>query len=352
MKKIVIERPGGYRRLEVKEYATSVPRDDEVLVEVSAAGVNFADVFVRLGLYRSGKEYVGWPITPGFEFSGTVLKCGPGVTGFTAGTPVFGVTRFGAYASHVCVPENQIYRIPPNSKFTSDQWAAFPAIFLTAYHGLFHNLVLRPDMKILVHSAAGGVGGALLQLGKIAGCRMVGVVGSNPKVDAAVSFGAHDVIDKSRQDLWTKAAEICPDGFDVVFDANGPATLKQSYRHLAPSGKLVSYGFHSMLSTRRGIVNYVKLIYEYFRVPRFNPLNMTSDNKSLVAFNLSYLFHQVDLFNDALKTLCRWVEEGRIIAPPLQAYPFEQVAAAHQALESGQTVGKLILKFGQDLDLI
>jgi len=345
MRKIVIERPGGHRRLEVKEFDTPVPRDDEVLVEVSAAGVNFADVFVRLGLYKSGKEYVGWPITPGFEFSGTVTKCGPGVAGFTAGTPVFGVTRFGAYASHLCVPENQIYAIPPNSKFSSDQWAAFPAVFLTAYHGLFHNLVLRPDMKILVHSAAGGVGGALLQLGKIAGCRMIGVVGSSHKVDAAVLFGADDVIDKSRQDLWAKAAEICPDGFDVVFDANGPATLKKSYLHLVPSGKLVSYGFHSMLSTRRGIMNYAKLFYEYFRVPRFNPLNMTHDNKSVIAFNLSYLFHQVDLFNDALKTLCRWVEEGRIISAPLQAFPFDQVAAAHQALESGQTVGKLILNF-------
>ena len=347
MKKIVIERPGGYRRLEVKEFSTPDPRDNEVLIEVSAAGVNFADIFVRLGLYKSGKEFVGWPITPGFEFSGKIAKCGPGVSEFAEGTPVFGVTRFGAYASHLCAPTQQVYAIPGNSKFTSDQWAAFPAVFLTAYHGLFHNLVLRPEMNILVHSAAGGVGGALLQLGKIAGCRMIGVVGSGHKIDTAVSFGADYVIDKSSADLWSKAREICPEGFNVVFDGNGPATLKQSYQHLAPSGKLVSYGFHSMLSTRWGILNYVKLIYESFRVPRFNPLNMTNDNKSLVAFNLSYLFHQLDLFNDALDHLCRWVEEGRIKAPPLQTYPFEKVAEAHRALESGKTVGKLVLKFDE-----
>jgi NADPH:quinone reductase-like Zn-dependent oxidoreductase len=100
-----------------------------------------------------------------------------------------------------------------------------------------------------------------------------------------------------------------------------------------------------MLSTRWGILNYVKLAYEYFRVPRFSPLNLTNDNKSLIAFNLSYLFHQVDLFNEALKSLREWVEEGRIKAPPLQTYPFEAVAEAHRALESGNTVGKLILKF-------
>jgi NADPH:quinone reductase-like Zn-dependent oxidoreductase len=345
MKKIVIERPGGYHRLQVKEVPTPTPQKGEVLIEVSAAGVNFADVFVRLGLYKSGKEFVGWPITPGFEFSGKVLRCGPGVSEFAEGTPVFGVTRFGAYASHLCVPDSQVFALPASSPFSSDDWAAFPAVFLTAYHGLFHNFVLRPKMKILVHSAAGGVGGALLQLGKIAGCHMIGVVGTGHKVQTALDYGANVVIDKSRDDLWAKAEEICSEGFDAVFDANGPATLKQSYQHLAPSGKLVSYGFHSMLSIRRGVPNYFKLIYDYFRVPRFNPLNMTNDNKSLIAFNLSYLFHRMDLLKESMRDLMQWVAEGKIKAPPLKSFPFESVADAHRALESGQTVGKLILKF-------
>ena len=156
MKKIVIERPGGYRRLQIKEFPIPDPDDNEVLIEISAAGVNFADVFIRLGLYKSAKEFVGWPITPGFEFSGKVIKCGQGVSGLTEGTSVFGVTRFGAYSSHLCVPREQVFLIPQDSKFSPDQWAAFPTVFLTAYHGLFHNLVLRPEMKILVHSAAGG----------------------------------------------------------------------------------------------------------------------------------------------------------------------------------------------------
>ena len=344
MKKIVIERPGGYHRLSVKELSTPTPQKNEVLIEVSAAGINFADVFVRLGLYKSGKEFVGWPITPGFEFSGKVVKCGPDVSLLAEGTPVFGITRFGAYASHLCVPEGQVFAIPEDSKFSSDDWAAFPAVFLTAYHGLFHNIMLRPEMKMLVHSAAGGVGGALLQLGKIAGCRMIGVVGSSHKIDTALAYGADCVIDKSKEDLWAKAAEICPDGFDVVYDANGPATLKQSYRHLVPSGKLVVYGFHSMLSIRKGVPNYFKLIYEYFRVPRFNPLNMTRDNKSLIAFNLSYLFDRVDLIKESMRDLMKWVAEGKITAPALQSYPFDSVADAHRALESGKTVGKLILK--------
>jgi NADPH:quinone reductase-like Zn-dependent oxidoreductase len=345
MKKIVIERPGGHRRLQIKEFPTPAPRNNEVLIEVSAAGVNFADVFIRLGLYKSAKEFVGWPITPGFEFSGKVIGRGRDVSDLAEGTPVFGVTLFGAYASHLCVPRQQVFSIAQDSKFSADQWASIPAVFLTAYHGLFQNIVLRPGMKILVHSAAGGVGGALLQLGKIAGCFMVGVVGAGHKVAAAHKYGADFVIDKSSQNIWAKAGEICPNGYDVVFDANGPDTLKQSYRHLAPSGKLVSYGFHSMLSKRKGFVNYFKLAYQYFRIPRWSPLNMTNENKSLIAFNLSYLFNRMDLLKESMQDLIKWIEEGKIQAPDLQCFPFEKVADAHRALESGNTVGKLILKF-------
>ena len=348
MKRIVIERPGGYRRLEIKTFSRPMPRSNEVLVEVSAAGINFADIFIRLGLYKSAKELVGWPITPGFEFSGKVLKCGEDVVDLTEGNLVFGLTRFGAYATHLCVPREQIFLISEDSKFIPDQWAAFPAVFLTAYHGLFQNFVLRPGMKILVHSAAGGVGGALLQLGKIAGCRMTGVVGATHKVNTAFDCGADYVIDKSREDLWARAREICPDGYDVIFDANGPATLKQSYQHLAPAGKLVAYGFHSMLSTYAGIPNYFKLLLQYFRVPRWSPLNMTQENKSLIAFNLSFLFHRMDLLQESMQDLLKWVEEGKIKAPAVQSFPFEKVADAHRALESGSTVGKLILKINAD----
>ena len=345
MKKIVIERPGGYGRLQIKEFSRPAPQDHDVLVEVSAAGVNFADIFIRLGLYKSAREFVGWPITPGFEFAGRVSAGGRDVTDLKPGDPVFGVTPFGAYATQLCVARDQVFLIPDGSRFSSDQWAAFPAVFLTAYHGLHQNFALRPGMKILVHSAAGGVGGALLQLGKVAGCHMTGVVGATHKKAAALGCGAEQVIDKSTEDIWPRAREIAPEGFDVIFDANGPSTLKQSYRHLVPSGKLVCYGFHSMLSTHGGVVNYLKLLWQYFRVPRWSPLNMTRENKSLIAFNLSFLFHRKDLLQEAMLDLLRWVEEGKIKAPAVTPYPFEKVADAHRALESGATVGKLILKF-------
>jgi NADPH:quinone reductase-like Zn-dependent oxidoreductase len=345
MKKIVIERPGGWSQLKIKELPAPTPSENEVLVEVSAAGVNFADVIIRMGLYKSAKDFVGYPITPGFEFAGKIVTCGSAVSDLTQGTSVFGTTRFGAYASHLCVPRHQVFQISEDSKFTPDHWAGFPAVFLTAYHGLFQNIVVRPGMRILVHSAAGGVGGALLQLGKIADCQMTGVVGLPHKVTTASQLGADFVIDKSSQHLWSRAREICPDGFDLVFDGSGPSTLRHSYNHLAPTGKLVAYGFHSFFSKGRGLPNYFKLAYQYLRMPRWNPLHMTNDNKSIISFNLSYLFHRSDMLQEAMQQLMKWVEDGKIQPPALQRFPFEKVADAHRAMQSGTTVGKLILKF-------
>ena len=344
MKKVVIHRPGDHRQLKIEQSPIPSPAKDEVLIKVTAAGINFAEVFIRLGLYSSAKEFVGWPITPGFEIAGHIAGRGENVADLDIGLPVFAVTLFGGYASHICIPRQQVYPIPENSKFSIDQWAAFPTVFLTAYHGLFQNIVLRPEMHILVHSAAGGVGSALLQLGRIAQCRMIGVVGAAHKVDTAVDCGADVVIDKSRQDLWTGVRNACPDGLDVVFDANGPVTLKQSYAHLKATGKLVIYGFHSMLSKGGRLAKTAKLVSGYVRIPRWNPLHMTRDNKSIITFNLSYLFHRMDLLEEAMQDLINWVEQGKLKAPPLQPIPFEQVAEAHRMLESGSTVGKLVLK--------
>jgi NADPH:quinone reductase-like Zn-dependent oxidoreductase len=198
-------------------------------------------------------------------------------------------------------------------------------------------------MVVLVHSAAGGVGGALLQLGKIAGCRMVGVVGASHKVDTAKRLGADAVIDKSREQLWTVAERLAPEGYDVILDANGVETLRQSYQHLAPAGKLVVYGFHTMLPRQGGRPNYAKLALDFLRTPRFNPLNLCNDNKSVLAFNLSYLFHKAEILREGMERLVGWVEAGRIQAPPVQTFPLERVAEAHRALESGDTVGKLVL---------
>ncbi|HEX5137272.1 MAG TPA: medium chain dehydrogenase/reductase family protein [Planctomycetota bacterium] len=333
VRKVTIGRPGGYDRLEIVDGADPTPGPGEVAINVLAAGVNFADCVIRMGLYESQKKLVGWPVTPGFEVSGRRIGGGAG--------EVLAVTRFGGYASRVVVKESQVFPLPP--RLDLRQAAGFPVIFLTAYYALFELAHPRPGSTILVHSAAGGVGSAAVQLARILGARVVGVVGASHKV-AAVK--ADVVIDKSTEDLWAAARRAAPGGYDVVLDANGAETLKQGYDHLAPTGRLVAYGFHSMLRTcADGRVRWLPLLRSYLKTPRFHPIRMVNENRSLLCFNLSYLFAKEDLLREAMGRLLGWLAEGRIDPPPVNAYPFADVARAHRDLESGRTVGKLVLTF-------
>lgn len=341
MKKVIIEKAGSYDQLKIQEASTPQPKNGEILIETHACGVNFADCCVRMGVYSSAKEYVGWPITPGFEVAGVVKKLGEGVTQFSEGQKVIALTRFGGYASHLVVPEKLVFPLPDMLSF--NEGAAISAIYLTAYYALFELAHAHKDDKILVHSAAGGVGSALVQLGKLAGCSVVGVVGSSHKVEALKEMGCQAIIDKSRQNLWQEAEKIAPNGFDVVLDANGIETLKQSYRHLSPGGKLVVYGFHTMFSKGRGRPNWFKIAWDLLWTPKFNPLSMTRDNHSVMAFNLSYLFDKHEMLRAAMETILKWAQEKKVILPSIHPYPLEDVAQAHRDLESGKSIGKLVL---------
>jgi len=338
---LVIDRPGGFDRLRIEEAPDPRPGPGEVLIEVEASGVNFADCIIRMGLYASAREFVGYPVTPGFETAGRVLAVGPGVAQVQKDADVIAVTRFGGHASRVLVPARQVF--PRPAALTSAQAAAFPTAFLTAWFALFELAHPRKGSSILVHSAAGGVGSALVQLGKLAGCRVIGVVGAPHKVDAVRELGADVVIDKSGENLWPAAYRASPPGYDVVLDANGASTLRESYRHLAPVGKLVLYGFHSMFPKRGGKPAWWRMVRDYLRTPRFSPFELTRKNRSILAFNLSYLFDRADILQDAMTELLGWLDTGRIRMPLVIPYPAERAADAQRDLETGQTVGKLVL---------
>ncbi|HEY8946672.1 MAG TPA: medium chain dehydrogenase/reductase family protein [Polyangiaceae bacterium] len=340
MKKIVVQRPGGFRRLKLEEHPEPLPGSGEVRIATRAVGVNFADCVVRMGLYKSAREFVGWPITPGFEFAGVVSAVGEGTGTFRIGEPVFGVTRFGAYATELVVHESLLFPVPAN--LTLAQAGSFSVAFLTAWYAVFELGAFRPGSAVLVHSAAGGVGSAVCQLARSAGARVCAVVGSQHKVDAAMRAGAHVVIDKRKQNLWAEAARFAPGGYQTIFDPNGPETLRQSYAHLAPMGRLVIYGFHTMLN-HAGMPNPFKLLAGYLRTPRFNPLEMVDRNVTVSAFNLSYLFEKVELYRFAMRDLVNRLESGSIFPLDVQELPFPRAAEAHRLLQSGKTVGKLVL---------
>lgn len=343
MKKIVIPRAGGYERLEIKDLPSIHLEHQKVRVEVHSIGVNYADCLVRWGVYESAKQLVGWPITPGFEFSGVVKECGRDVQNFEPGQKVYGVNFFDCYADEVCVPEHQLFRLPENGNLVD--YGGFPVIFMTAYHALFQLVKLYPKSRILVHSAAGGVGSALVTLAKLKGFHVTGVVGSSSKVDYLSSLGADEVIDKSKEDLWSRARQSSPQGFDAVFDANGYVTYKDSYEHLRPTGKLVCYGSHQLLpkGSSSGRMDYLHALWGLLKTPRFNPLDLITENKTVVGFNLSFLFGRSDLLDEIRQDFGGWISQGKIGPVKTTRIPFHEVAKAHQLIESGQSQGKIVL---------
>lgn len=310
----------------------------EVQVDVKACGINFADISVRLGLYAAARGL--YPLCPGLEYSGVVKKTGTRVDRFRPGDRVFGVSRFGAYSTVINAVPEHLWPLPRHWELA--RGATFPVVYLTAYYALHDVGHLGASDRVLVHSAAGGVGTALLHLLKIRSNTSVGVVGRSEKVAHAERAGASLVIDKATQALWETAEAFSPEGYDLILDANGASTLKESYAHLKPAGRLLVYGFASMFSSS-GKKNYPKLIWYYFKTPRFNPFDLTGKNITISGFNLIYLFEKAERFREIMDTLLRWDAEGLIPETPVTAYAFEEVVQAHKAMESGNTVGKLVL---------
>ncbi len=340
MRKVVIHRAGGHDRLTLEDSSTPTPGPGELRIAVAAIGVNYADCVIRMGLYASAREYVGWPITPGFEVAGEVAAVGEG-SPWQVGQEVLALTRFGGYASELVVPATQVFAVPAG--LTLPQAAGLPTIFLTADYALHALARPRAGEWVLVHAAAGGVGSALVQMARDHGCQVVGVVGGPHKVGAARALGCTRVIDRSREDLWAAAKAAAPDGYAAIFDANGVSTLGASYRHLAPAGRLVIYGFHSMMPREGGRPNYARLAWDYVRTPWFSAMDLVNRNRSVLGFNLSYLFHRADLLSEAMTRIVDGFTRGALRMPTVTTYSMDQVAKAHADLESGQTVGKLVL---------
>ena len=214
---------------------------------------------VRMGLYQSAKDFVGWPITPGFEVTGRVVSVGPEVQDLAVGDAVLAVTLFNGYATQVAVRRPYVFRLPDDVDPVA--MAGFPAVFLTAYFALFELAHPRPGSKILIHSAAGGVGTALVQLAR------------SPDVGDRRRRGRSQVgdlgevgVDRHRQIQRTPVGprQACaPDGFDVICDANGVATSRQ-LRASEARWKVGVYGFHD---SRAEADNWLKLIVDYLCTP-------------------------------------------------------------------------------------
>lgn len=314
------------------ERLTALPPNG-VRIEVRAVGLNFADIFALTGLYSATP--VG-AFIPGLEFAGTVLETGDDAAGFAPGDKVMGVSRFGGYASIIDSAPDYLIPLPQNWDFA--QGAAWPAQTLTAWYALTRLGALQPGQKVLVHSAAGGVGLQAMKLARALGGVPVGTVGNRDKAAWLGQQGFGAVLVRE-QDF---ARQLRREGlrFDLVLDAIGGKVQQASFDALNPMGRLVVFGAAEFTpsGTRP---DYLRALWRYLRRPRYDVMDMISSNRSVLAFNLIWLWEQ----KAQMKALLAELNDVPLPPPHVgHRFPFGDAHAALDLLRSGQSVGKVVLE--------
>lgn len=330
MRSIWISKPGPPSVLEVRESPDPLPQPGEVRIVVQATGVNFADLMARTGTYPDAPPI---PCVVGYEVAGEIDAVGEGVDPARIGEPVLSLCRFGGYSSHRCVPSAQAVRRPEG--LDAQTAAAIPVTYLTAY------LMLRiygrptPGERVLVHSAAGGVGLAALDLCKIAQAETWGMAGKS-KHDFLLKRGYDHVLD-SHSDAWPT------EKMDVILDPVGGASWKRGLDGLRAGGKLICFGFSaSATGESRSLWS---LLRTGLQVPwlRINPVSLMNENKGVMGVNMGHLWEESERVSGWLAEILKLWEEG-LIHPHIHAtLPFSQAAEAHSILHRRENMGKVLL---------
>jgi NADPH:quinone reductase-like Zn-dependent oxidoreductase len=337
MRSIWITRHGGPEVLAVRESPDVSPGPGQVRVRVRAAGLNFAEVMARLGLYPDAPKP---PCVVGYEAAGVVDAVGPGVSAPAVGARVVVMTRFGAHAELVCAPAMQALPIPDAMSF--EEAAALPVNYITAYHALFRVAALRPGERVLVHMAAGGVGIAALQL-----CRTVDGVetfgtASASKHDVLRAEGCGHPIDYRSVDYASEVRLLTGGkGVHVVLDPLGGRDWRRGYGLLRPAGRLVAYGFANLVSgERRDLLHAARAA---LGIPIFTPIRLMNDNRAVAGVNIGHLWGELEMLAEEMSALLDLYRRGAIRPRIDSSYGFDRAADAHRRIQSRANVGKVLL---------
>ena len=337
MRAVWITKAGGPEVLAVRESADPEPGPGEVRIAVRAAGLNFAEVMARQGLYPDAPKP---PCVVGYEVAGVVDAVGAEVAGLQAGQRVLALVRFGGHADTVCAPAERVLPMPDDLGFVDG--AALPVNYLTAYHMLFRVAQLRPGARVLVHMAAGGVGIAVLQL-----CRTVpGVVtfgtASAAKHEVLREEGCTHPIDYRTEDYAARVRDLTGgEGVDLVLDPLGGRDWKRGLGLLRPVGQLIAYGFANLHAGERRSVR--RLIGQFAGVPLLTPFAMMNRNQTVSGVNLGHLWGRPDLLREELSALLGLWSAGAVRPRIDGVFPFAEAAAAHRRIGGRRNIGKVVL---------
>ncbi|HUI10065.1 MAG TPA: zinc-binding dehydrogenase [Bacteroidota bacterium] len=340
MKAAVVTRYGGPEVMELRDMPLPRLGDGQILVRVKAIGLNFADVFGRLGVYPNTPAP---PFIPGLEFCGEVVAVAPDVTKFRGRERVMGYCRLGSHAEYVALGAHYATAVP--ASMTDQEAAAFLATGMSAYHGIVRLANLRKGEKLLIHAAAGGVGLASIQIAKHIGAEVFATAGSEEKLSLAGKFGADHLFNYRDTDFAEEIGRITGGyGVDVVMDSVGGEVFKKSWHLLAQMGRYILYGVSSV--TGKGAINRLKAAAAFSLMRPIFPPSLMSVNKGIIGFNLGTLAGKEAYFSEAAKDILRYFDDGFLRPVIGRVFPFEQIVEAHAYLQTRQSTGKVVVLVG------
>jgi NADPH:quinone reductase-like Zn-dependent oxidoreductase len=329
MRAVVITRHGPPEVLQLQQRQDPTPGPGEVLIDVQAAGINFADLMARLGLYPDAPKP---PCVVGYEVAGTVAGVGEGVE-LSLGTRVMAPTRFGGYAERAVAPADGVVELPDGLSF--EQGAAIPINYVTAWEALIRAGNLQAGERVLIHAAAGGVGIAATQIAKRRGAEVWGTA-SPGKHEAIRGFGVDHPIDYGRTG-WEREVP----SLDVVMDALGGQSFRRSYRLLRGGGRLVCFGAAGVVSGERR--NLIAAARTALRMPRFNLIKQMSESKSVIGLNVLTLWDELGSAERWTGPLREMLADGTIQPVVAESFGFDRAPDAHRFITERRNVGKVVL---------
>jgi NADPH:quinone reductase-like Zn-dependent oxidoreductase len=336
MRQMVIPCYGAPDVFSPRDVADPVPGPGEVRIRIRAAGVNFADVLARLGLYPDAPRL---PMVVGYEAAGVIDAIGPDVAGLAEGDRVVALTRFGGYADAVVVPTPQVFAIPEG--LSDAEAAAVPVNYLTAALALYRMAALQPGETVLVHNAGGGVGIAATQLARLRRATVIGTA-STMKHAALRTFGVEHAIDYGTADVVAEVRRLTRGrGVDVVLDPIGGKSFGDSYRLLAPLGRMVIFGLSAAAGGETR--SWWRALGAWMRSTKFDPISLIHRNRGVFGLNLGHLWDERRQLAPIMEMLATELAARRLQPIVARTFPLERAADAHRYIQARQNIGKVVL---------
>ena len=333
----MVSRYGGPEVLELRDVPVPQPGPGQILVRVRSIGLNFADIFGRLGVYPNTPDP---PFIPGLEFSGDVAAVAPDVTKFKGRERVMGYCRLGSHAEYVAL--NSHFATPIPSSMSYEQGAAFLATGMSAHHGIVRLANLRKGERFLIHAAAGGVGLAAVQIAREIGAEIFATAGTDEKLRVAREYGADHLINYNNADFAQEIRRITNGGgVDVVMDSVGGDVYKKSWQLLEKMGRYVLYGVSSV--TGKGAISRIRAAAAFASMRPILPYSLISANKGIFGFNLGTLVGKETYFAEAAREILLLYNAGTLKPVVGRVFVFDDIVSAHTYLQTRQSIGKVVV---------